>query len=450
MICVSVVAYSFRVSYERALTLALFFSPWTALEINLGISLSISQIIMLTIFLRLSILNGLSLGHTLGLNILITIALGFLVSLVISMGQSDWISTLIRTGTVSVSFLTAVAAFFFATKSPRVSINTLIRTIVYSGAILSTIGIIQFTTFALSGIDILPLNFFLNEDSGRSAVLSSAYGEILRASSFTKEPKSLGIFSALCLGTLMLYWTLFKYRFIFFVVFFASTIMTASTSAFFIFAIVPIIIALKHFRVPIGIAWYLFAFFLSATFTTLYVSENDLTPYHLKFENMTSFNDLIYARTIGRLEVEDNDFVIIDSMLDTPIYFFAGKGIGLAHFQTENYIPALHFSYLKDYLIAPKSGTVFLLANFGIIGTIIFVWTLSLISSRLRTLAGLTHAPKGLNKLVYLLYFIFISFILRTYIFEFSMMVFGYAYLVSRQTSWLHKSSEKESYCGSA
>lgn len=444
MICASTVAYSFRVSYERALTLALFFSPWTALELNLGISLSISQIIMLTIFLRLFILNGLSLGNALGLNILITLALGVLVGLMVSLGRTDWLTTLLRSGTVAVSFLIAAAGFFFATKIRLVSINTLIRTIVYSGVILSGLGIIQFTAFALIGIDIFPLNFFLNEGSDRSAVLTTVYGEFLRISSLTKEPKSLGMFSALCLSTVLFYWKLFRHRFFFLIVFSATTLMTASTSAFFIVAIAPIIIALKKFRVPIGRTLYFSAFFLSAIFTTLYVSSNDLVPYHLRFENMISFNEIIYARTIGRFEVEDTDFVIMNSMLDTPIYFATGKGVGLSHLQTENYVPDLHFNYLRDYLIAPKSGAVFLLANFGIIGAVLFVSTLSSISTQLRALARHTPTLEGVHKLIYLLFFIFISFLLRAYLLEFAMIVFGYAYLVSRQTVLLQKFTEEK------
>lgn len=141
------------------------------------------------------------------------------------------------------------------------------------------------------------------------------------------------------------------------------------------------------------------------------------------------FAQTLADRTIGRVEVEDFDYIISKSMLETPNYFFLGKGLGQSHVDTDHLIPERMRYYTEGKILSPKSGSLFLLANAGVLGSICFILFIVnyITQSSMRRRADDAYLRKFVDRSSYLLAFLLCVAFLRFYVFEYIFLLIAVA-----------------------
>jgi len=103
-----------------------------------------------------------------------------------------------------------------------------------------------------------------------------------------------------------------------------------------------------------------------------------------------SFWDMIKERTIDRIQLDDSDAIIWESVVGDYFGLMIGRGLGLVHHYAYLFIPPHQLYYMQDNLIPPKSGLSYYVGNAGILGLISI------------TLLASTMAPKIANNRIFM------------------------------------------------
>ncbi len=320
-------------------------------------------------------------------------------------------------------------------------VRYILRTLLTSIAILSGLGVLQVLVFIPTGTDLFPVGMFVTES--RSAFVTIQHEFFLRASSFAGEPKGLGMVAAagavIVLGFRQSLVPSGAWRFTLVMLFVVTVILTQSTSAVLSLIVgVTTIIGLRVIGKPLTRAGLFMTFFTAtavlATLILISASNLDVESGRLFAKPDASFFQLVVDRTLGRLNVDDFDWVIISSMLHDPSSLFLGHGFGLSHLFTEPFIPAPWRRYMLEIVIAPKSGLLFFISSGGIVATFLFVLFLAYTTPAVRPKVRLTdpirwHYVRMVQVVVIPLV---LMALMRVQIYELSLLVLA---LVSVRTS---------------
>lgn len=378
----------------RDLVVPVFFLPWGALTPDIGINLPISKALFLFLALKYSLHGRFSLkqipyAKLVALFTCIGVVSGFFTLAIADLGiefaggdlRNGWFRVAISTTTFLLSLLPFA---LFLARGVQHDVMALMRTYLISVAILCVIGIVQYAVFRALGTDILPIGLFsAGDDELRSGMLSFRGELALRPGSLAGEPKVLGLFAAsagiitVAFG-LKIFATL-RARLAILALALCIVFLTQSTSALIALPIgLGVYLTLRALGRPLGSTSILFIYLGAfSCVLAVYLSNVANTPSTsllsgidvptIAVEEPNSVQDLLYQRTVGRIEVEDMDWVIVKSFLEDPSSMVLGRGFGLGHLAVDAYIPDALRHYMEGRVIAPKSGITYFLVNGGIV-----------------------------------------------------------------------------------
>lgn len=396
----------------RDLAIAVAIVPWAGgLTTDIGVNLAIHKILFAVLALKYA--GSLDPWRSpLTAPLMLLFAVGFTAAAMTltgtALGMDEYVGGAMRNGMfrvmvtgVNIALIVLPAYVIFgAAARGRVQAMDLLRVLVASTIVMCLVGLVQFLTFLVSGIDIIPIGILTGNDYtedqayafGRTATLVVGGQTVIRASSFAGEPKSFGMLAALlvtiviALGPALLPRALHRQLAI--AVGLAAAVASGSTSAFIaLVAGVGIAAIWRIGRVFLATTGLGLVYFGGAAALALVMIAN---AHQFDVGNVISanpsFGGFIYSRTIGRINVEDFDVVILRSMIADPIDFVLGKGLGLAHLNTSAFIPDYWRHYMHGRILSPKTGVTYFLDQAGVIGLALLA-TLS---------ARLTPARRGL------------------------------------------------------
>ncbi|MCH2203994.1 MAG: hypothetical protein MK102_18670, partial [Fuerstiella sp.] len=387
---------AFRLPRGRDIAVPIALVPWWALEVDVGLSVKVSEMLMALITVRHFNAGKLRMGSMPGLGYFATF---MILSIVAAIATIEFGPTVpqfagggvMRNGYGRVAtafFKTMILIGFITTLSScrhRLSPFHLLKTYVYSCVALAILGIIQMAIFLTNGVDIFPIAMFQEEEFHRSGILTIQGASVLRVSSLGGEPKGLGQALALALCILIILsrrfamsrWKYFGSAGLLFVV----VVLTSSTSAYVTLLIVGGFIlafsrrpqAYSTFRVRTTlclIAGILISvFYAQAAFT-----DTLARPTYRTFD---SYGAAIVARLTDRVKLDDSDSLVMESYVDNPFGLLFGRGLGVVHHYAYSLIPPHMAYYLTGAIIAPKSGIAHYVGNAGVLGMLLIVLTLS-------------------------------------------------------------------------
>lgn len=382
-----------RLPLGKDLAVPAFLQPWFALTPNVGLNLPLSKLLFGILIFKY-LLHGRfdPIKSSLFLIYMLLLASGLCaatVSLSVTGSGVEFVGGGFRNGWLRV-FVAAMSLtlsfapmFLLLAKGIDIPSRFLIRCICISLLTLCLIGICQFAVFVVTGIDMLPLGLFMGAEDAQTGMLAIGGSLYIRPGSLAGEPKSLGI--GACVLLLML---ITMGRQIFpskFNRYFAGAgglltiLLTQSTSAFISLCLgSAVYLALRSVGRPLRngeiVSLYTAgAVVILSVFLTRVSSIDTLGLSAQEVATPDSFVSLLQSRTLDRLEVEDFDVIILKSMLDDTQSMILGKGLGLAHLFTSDYIPDVWRYYMQDRIIFPKTGLTFYLASGGIFSVFLFV-----------------------------------------------------------------------------
>lgn len=385
-------AWSLSLPRGRDLAVPIALIPWWALEVDFGISLKINELLMLIVCLKHFFSSTFSFREMPGrVPLLIYIILSLVIAVVtidygpevpqfangapMRNGYGRVLSQLIK-----LAFLFGFLACIISNRH-RVSPIALMRAYVASCVILSLLGIVQFLVFLGSGTDICPIGVF-HSDTGRSGFVSIQGSNFIRISSLGGEPKGFGLALSVAVSVLVVFarqfgLSQFRYRMEVGILAF-TLLMTSSTSAY-ITVLVGASFLLVFSRRPspftrwqVNTVMVLLAMSFSGLFYGLAVFTDTLAPP--KYRTMTSFLDNIIYKVTDRVQLDDSDAVIMESLVDQPFDLIFGRGLGVSHHYSHKFIPWYNEFYMKGAIIVPKSGVTEYVSNSGLIG----LWCMTL------------------------------------------------------------------------
>jgi hypothetical protein len=393
-LAVSVLActIAIRLPYGRDLAVLAFLVPWYGLRTEVGVGILPAQIVAIALALKYVACGRLSVKGLPGVGYLLALIVAGSVAALITFATlsagSSYSGGAMRNGMLRfcvalISFLLSLfpVALAYGARSALDPVLVL-RAYVAGVLMLSVIGLAQFAVWHATAWDPLPIGLFLADPDGvRSGMLQQGSFSFLRVSSLGGEPKSLGqsiVAALLILFTLRHKIMLKTRRLPIYVVLGAVLIMTASTSAFLTFlAGFLIVLAFRVVRKPLRqttITWAItiFALIVMAVYFAQVSSQGLPHVIDPTASQSPSAVELLRQRTIERVEVEDSDFVILSSFIHDSAGIMLGRGFGLGHLLAEPFIPEQLAYYMKDTVIAPKSGVVLMLVAAGVPGLLLF------------------------------------------------------------------------------
>ena len=270
----------------RDFLVPLFLLPWHGIKIDLGVGITIYQCLLVILCVKYIFI------FRLGINkipsalviflIIIISAVSSLATLHSQHGSVVYEGGEFRNGALRalvafVAFTISILPFMIlSTIQEKISYITLLRTYTISVFVLCLLGLIQYTTFKMFDIDILPIgSLFLEQEHVRSAIINTASEANLRITSVAGEPKVLGMIALSGSILLIVFW---KFLFtsilvrLFLVSTYLSTIyLTQSTSAMISFLISVVIIFSLFLYGKAFSRWALFATFFSMATVILFV-----------------------------------------------------------------------------------------------------------------------------------------------------------------------------------
>ncbi|WP_192361930.1 hypothetical protein [Mesorhizobium mediterraneum] len=389
------VSIAMRLPLGKDLAVPAFLLPWFALTPDIGFSLPLSKIVFAVLIIKYLV-------HGRFDPVKSSIFLIYILLLASGLGAAsfalwetssgvEFVGGAFRNGWLRV-FVTAVSLtlgfapiFLLLAKKVDIPFHFLIRCICISLLTLCLIGIFQFAVFVITGIDILPLGLFTGAEAEdlRTGLVSMGGSLYMRPGSLSGEPKSLGITA--CVLLLMLITMgrqIFPSKFARYLASGAgllTVLLTQSTSAFVSLCLgLAVYLGLRRVGRPLRtgevFSLYTVGAVLILTVFLTRVSDTDTIGLSTQYiEEPDSIISLLQSRTVNRLEVEDFDVIILKSMLNDPTMIVIGKGLGLAHLFTNDYIPDVWRYYMQDRIIFPKTGLTFYLASGGIFSVFLFV-----------------------------------------------------------------------------
>jgi hypothetical protein len=428
----------------RDLAVPVFLVPWATLSVDLGVSVTLAQLILILLMIKYGINRRLSIGAVPHFGVISVIVYVGLVSALLTFASQfneiEYAGGVMRNGflrtvVVLISFLLSFVPFALVNaKGTFFTIMGLLKVYVVSVLILGALGVLQYMVYNATGTDLFPIWMF---DSGRDRYVTAIVAgyDIMRPSSLAGEPKGLAMITAVAAILIIAVGrSLFRKRWIFyfsFLLFLLVIFLTQSTSAFLSFGIGIVVFFGLRFvgrslrRSTILICYFLgtaaiFGIYFSNVANVYLVKDRSLMP---RAENTL---ELLYLRSLGRMEVEDMDWVIIRSFQEDPIKLVVGRGFGLGHLFVEPYIPVQNF-YMFGTLVSPKSGVILILVNGGVVALALFIIFLAKITPVARN-ANRVQAPM-FREYILRIQMAFISIVvmmlLRTYIIDVGLMLFA-------------------------
>lgn len=442
----------FHFPIGRDLHVPIFLMPWYALEPDVGVGITLTQFTLAALAFKYALRMRLDLRTMPGLGIVIAIVAVGLASAAITFAthtaDTEFAGGELRNGVFRAVVVLGVFALavlpFVLVGAPGVRLSRwgLLRTYVVSVGILCVLGVVQLAVFNIAGTDIFPIGIFQHQTRGTgpgdtgfvSATFMLGHVSQLRISSLAGDPKSLGMVTAAAAVVVMAFRSkLFRRRamanmtlmlFLFVIAF------THSTSALLSLAVcLPVCLGLWFLGRPLRRTTVLLIYSAAAATilsTYLYnVAAAPLTPYAAPPLPIDNYADLFYARTLGRLEVEDFDWVLLKSFLMDPAALPLGRGFGLGHLFTDPYIPEEFRYYMEGRVISPKSGVTLFLVNTGLIGLGLFVLFLAKATPSISSQPAQhsSAAKEYIRRAQMVLIPLVLMMYLRAYIFEITLMI---------------------------
>ena len=442
-----------RLPPGRDLLVLVFFMPWVALAINLAITLTVSKAVVIVLFLkhmwrmRLSRIPGFEL-------LVVIVALG-MISAVTTVSTIDEtiiveggdfrngiLRSVVQLGSTVLQF---IPIFLIFSLQHRVDPMALFRTYVLSCGFLALIGLWQYAYWWKTGTDPIPIASF-TIDVGHTGLRSGMYsflGETwLRISSLGGEPKGLGVSLVLALLILI---TIGKrlieqplLRLFTLGVILVALLLTFSTSAFVLGSLG--LIVLTGFRIfsrPLD-SHRIYAVVVGGGLLLLgiYFYNVSVNQFRTNYgPEAETFAQLISKQTIERIEVEDHDYILIQSFLDDPFRTLPlGYGFGLAHYYTTEFAPIKFGDSYTNYVAGGKSGITVMLENCGLLGVVLHLFFLAglvVVSNRAVLQGG--SVPRDLvMRLQALAIAVVFAVLLRSYVIESGYVLLGLVSLMFR------------------
>lgn len=235
--------------------------------------------------------------------------------------------------------------------------------------VLVFLGWSQFSIYNVSGLDIFPLAVL---DSGyvKSGLFSSDSLNIFRMSSLGGEPKgfsmslTVGFFIVHIFNNNKIFF--FKYDKLIKYLFLVTLLATLSTSGIVMFIILFISYYLYSFTNNVRIS-FSFKKLISLVFLLIVI-----TSLYLNYKS--TINILIETRIMSRdIASEDFDAPIKIMLTEKPQNAIFGSGLGNIHNISYQYIPEQYRFYMLNSIYSAKSGYLKLISEIGIIGLLIFL-----------------------------------------------------------------------------
>lgn len=407
----------------RAIRAAVFVAPWGALYIDIGLWVNAYQIIIFALlvmtFLR-SLYSDWRPRKIPASGFLLAMLLYALLTSLIQIGFIPQVAIDLRDGPLRGPSARAVVQMFMFmfTFSPALLVawyferpdqaREVLRTYLWSVAILAALGWVQLLVWYGTGKNPMPIGFVNIALGGsdidvREGIFSLGKLSVYRMNSFAGEPRHLG--GALVLGMMIVQAiattqkTVSRGRLLILWLYFAfSTFATLSTSALLMWTVGSILqfpiarvfgvkLQMSGLRIFSGIAALLIPFAL--IFAAIEASGFPLY-------------DIISARTVERIDangaVEDFDLAIYGFFADHPERLPAGLGLGNAHLYARPYIDPEFQWYALGRVFTAKVQYLRFVSEIGIIGLALFLtWVLALLIETSRAvrhprLAGMTTA----------------------------------------------------------
>jgi hypothetical protein len=289
---------------------------------------------------------------------------------------------------------------------------------------------------------------FMNADEQvRSGMGMTASGTIdLRPGSLAGEPKDLGMFATTAivvvavLGRFVIQGSWLKWMAL--ALLMATIYLTQSTSALLC--------------LPVGLAIYLvvrlagrplsttaiFAIYAAVAFGVAGIFLYDVSTAPTIYATGASAIDaphsiagLLYQRSIGRMSVEDFDWVILKSFLADPTGLILGRGFGLGHLGTDPFIPSVWAHYMVGRIIFPKTGFTYFLVNGGFLFILIMMGFFAQLTPALRngSVSRDPHYIEFVKRAQLTIIPLIVLLVLRIYVYEIAVLLVATLIVGERQ-----------------
>lgn len=425
---------------RRVILLGIALTPWVGIEVDVGVSLTASQCVFMVAMARAALSR--SLGSSVPKADLAVGALtvaSALVGLVVvtTSATPEFAGGPLRNGwprvLVSiVSFVVALGPLLLTKVAQRHRLGTeMLHWFLRSVLLLCAVGWVQMVVWYATGEDPLPVGFMQGELHGaevRSGVYTLEGEKHYRMSSLGGEPKGFGVSAVLALLVMHVFrdrLRLSARALLLYSAFILSCIwMSASTSAWILLVTtLPLFLAMQRLRVPFSAPALGTCIFL-ASIGLLYAYVSNVQSGYVdggRSEHSNTFRGIMQSRLLDRLEVEDHDWVITNTLIHEREFLPLGAGAGIVHTLSQPYYPA-EWRMPFDTIIAPKSGIVFFVAKAGILGLVLTSWWLAQLAAA--TLRRVTQHTRNASRsptarrVFALIAVLVLAMMLRTYSFS--------------------------------
>ncbi|MER9651410.1 hypothetical protein [Mesorhizobium sp. M0199] len=439
----------------KDLAVPTFMHAWFALTPNIGINLPLSKLLFGLLILKYLVHGRFDPVRSSPFLIYILLLASGLVAAFISLSmtgsgvefvggafRNGWLRVLIAVISLTLGF---APIFLLLAKGIEIPARFLIRWMCISLLTLCLIGIAQFAVFVATGIDILPLGLFMGAEELRTGLVAVGGYQYMRPAALAGEPKSLGIVASVLLLMLITMGSqIFRSKLVRYVASamgLLTILLTQSTSAFVSLGLgLVIYFALRTIGRPLRTPEIISLYAIAAVviLSVFFGRVAEIDTIGLSVTNMDtpdSFISLMKSRTLDRLEVEDFDVIILKSMLDDPLSIVVGRGIGLAHLFTNNYVPEVWRYYVQDRVIFPKTGLTFFLANGGAASVLLFILLMATLTpARDRSELLDKYLWRHLTLVQHTVIPLMFLAMIRIYVFELSLLIGAILTLSLRQT----------------
>jgi len=353
-----------------------FALPFFGLDFNIGIRLTISQIILILINIQLIVqfvtsgnFNKLNINNNyfvifIAYSVIITLFLSLFITQDVQSKFEGFFRTNGRFITQIIKWLLEFSVFYISIYylKYKTDINKLIKVYLFGVFVIAILGIFQQVIYVSTGSDIFPLIRENNEL--RIAKEYDYFGlSMIRICSLGGEPRDLAM--GLVVGFLLLQLVnnlkIFKlsYYSIFSIIILVAIIFTISSSALIT---LPILYLLKEILLflytkrPLSYSSILFAFVL---ISVIFLFSN-------------SFSKIYEERVADREMLEDWDQPVVDFLSDNPKWIIFGSGLGNIHKLAYSHVNTDDFPYMENNIFESRIGYLYLISELGIIGFLLF------------------------------------------------------------------------------
>jgi hypothetical protein len=391
---VLVLVYSGLGNRRSVLYALVFFSPWSGIDVDLGLRVTaylLCSVALVLVFLILALNRSISIVQSLKCNpwLLVFIFYTLVVSIEQSFSLPAWafhdfgersgqFRSLTQILMFGISFIPVLLLAGFVRE--RDTVLGCARAYLYSIAILAALGYLQLLIWYSTGSDPFPVGFInslFTGDDTRSGIDWVGNSPVYRMSSFAGEPKSMGV--ALAVGLLIIQSAIGisasgrRSRFaskLLWLVLFLALVLTWSTSGAFLWIIgtsAMVIFGAGNIR-GARVSRNLI---LTLCLLTVVVGGG----YGLivaKWGGGGAYVTVAENRFVERDPIEDFDETVLRFLEDHPDKITFGVGLGNVHIYAARYIPTYARPYMKGNIFVAKSGYLRILSELGVVGLIFF------------------------------------------------------------------------------